>query len=220
MSQKTIILLSGLPASGKDTAAIFFQKYDYFLMTYSSMILKPIIENPYEELPKYLTQTLPYVRESQIEHAIKCIEKAKQKETGRNLYITIGVKILPKIIKRISFNDYSHFNLFCDIHIKDKQKIVIAGFRMKDELQTLQTKYPDAKIIKILLITNDRTRHNRIKQRDNLDEKTITQNEKYEKQTTYLKLLQDINFNFIITNNSSTEDMEKQLEKIIKKIEN
>jgi len=56
--KKKIILIAGLPASGKDTVADIFKQKDYFLMTYSAQVLKPIIENPQTELNKFIKKQL------------------------------------------------------------------------------------------------------------------------------------------------------------------
>ncbi len=214
VQRKTFVFLAGLPASGKDTAANFFLENNYFLMSYSKDILKPIVENTQNSLNFYLKQTIANVSEKEINNAINHIEHLKQTQKGRELYITIGAVYLPKLISKLTQNKYKHFNLFATLEYDKHEKIVIAGFRMKEEIETIQTKYPDAKIIKILLKSDDSIRYQRIKLRDNLDEKKIIENEKYERATTYQKIIENIKFDYIIENNSNEKELMSKLKSI------
>ena len=214
MNNKIFVFIAGLPASGKDTAANFFLENNYFLMSYSKDILKPIIENTKKSLTYYLKQTIPNVSENEINYAINHIEHLKQTQTGRELYITVGAVYLPELISKLTQNKYKHFNLFATLEYDKHEKIVIAGFRMKEEIETIQTKYPNAKIITILLKSDDNIRYQRIKQRDNLDKKTIIENEKYERETTYQKIIKNIKFDYIIENNSNEKELKTKLKSI------
>lgn len=212
--RKTFVFLAGLPASGKDTAANYFKEKKYFLMSYSKDILKPIIEDTNKSLTYYLKQTIPNVSEKEINNAISHIEHLKQTQTGRELYITVGAVYLPELISKLTQNKYAHFNLFATLEYEKYEKIVIAGFRMKEEIETIQTKYPHAKIITILLKSDDNIRYQRIKKRDNLDEKTIKANEKYEKETTYKKIIENIKFDYVIENNSNEKELMSKLKRL------
>lgn len=216
---KTFIFISGLPASGKDTAAEFFSKNQYHPISYSSAILLPLAEKP-KTISNLINETMPKTKKETIEKVIKDIEKIKETQKGRELLITLGVKILPEFIKKNSNNFYSHFNLLAKPIFDKYEKIVIASFRMEEEIKTIKRIYPTSKIIKILIHTPDKIRHKRIKERDNLDFKTIIENEKYEKETTYLKLLKKINFNYVIENNKDLAHLEKKLNKLLKIINN
>ena len=185
-------------------------------MTYSSMILKPIIENPQINLNKFIKNCIPNTNSQEIEKAIEKINELKLTQTGRELYITIGAVYLKELISKLTQNKFQHFSLFSSLYYKDKEKIVIAGFRMKEELQTISKLYPDAKIIKILIQSTDKIRHARIISRDNIDINTILENEKYEKETTYNKLLGEVNFEYVIENNTTNENLENQLNSILK----
>lgn len=212
MPKKTFIFLAGLPASGKDTAGNFFKENNYFLMSYSKDILKPIIENPRTNLTYYLKGTIEnIIPKNELLDAINTIEILKETITGRELYITIGAKYLPELISKLTNKKYNHFNLFCTLEYDKYSKIVVAGFRMKEEIETIQTKYPGAKIITILLKSEDNIRYQRIKQRDGLDEKTIIENEKYERLTTYQKIIENIKFDYIIENNSNEKELISKL---------
>lgn len=214
-SKKTFVFLAGLPASGKDTAAIFFKEQGYFMLTNSSSILKPIIENTKEKLTYFLKQTIQNVSENEINNAINHIEHLKQTQTGRELYITVGAVYLPELISKLTQNKYKHFNLFASIEYDKHKKIVVSGFRMKEEIETIQRKYPHAKIIKILLKSDDNIRYQRIKQRDNLDEKTIIENEKYERATTYQKIIKNVKFDYIIENNSNEKELTEKIKRLL-----
>lgn len=215
---KTFILLSGLPASGKDSAAEFFENKRYFSISFSKEILKPIVENTKTSLRYFIYNTIDHVNEEDIEKAITEVEELKKKQSGRELYITLGVIYLKKLIYRLSNGKYNHFLLFSTIFFEKHKKNVIASFRMQEELEVLEKKYPDANIIKILIKTDDNIRHERIVSRDRLDMKTIIENEKYERKTTYEKLTKNITFDYIIENNNTKEELIEKLEKIYENI--
>ena len=212
---KTFILISGLPATGKDTVANYFERKGFFIMTYSSMILKPIIENPQKKLREFLLKTIDLISEDEILDAINHIEELKKEQSGRELYISVGAVYLKELISKLTWSKFKHFSLFCSLFYETEKKVVVAGFRMKEEIDTLNKLYPDATIVKVLLKVNDEIRYSRIVSRDGIDKKIIDANEKYERETTYDKLLEDINFDIIVENNGSVEELEKNLDKLI-----
>ena len=77
--------------------------------------------------------------------------------------------------------------------------------------------FPKAKIITILIEAEDELRYQWIKKRDGIDEKTIRENEKYEKESTYSKLRDGFDFNYKIKNNSTLEDLKNETLEIFKK---
>lgn len=215
---KTFILLSGLPASGKDSAGEFFQKKGFYSISFSSKILKPIIEDTKNSLSHFIQETIGDINDIEIERAIEEIEKIKREQKGRELYITIGAIYLKDLIGRLTNGEYNHFLLFSTLFFEKENKVIIASFRMIEELEVLKKKYSDSKIIKVLIKTDDKIRYERIKSRDGLDEKEIVENEKYERETTYEKLISEIEFDYTIENNSTKEDFEKKLEEIYLKV--
>lgn len=215
--KKKIILIAGLPASGKDTVADIFNQKDYFLMTYSTQVLKPIIENPQSELDKFIKKTIGNLPIEEIEKISKKINHFNSTQTGRELYITVA-QYLNKVCSILSQNTYNHFTLFATAFYGAKEKVVVAGFRQKPELDILNSKYPDAIIKTIFVECNNELRYERLKLRDNIDKKTIQENEKYELETTHNLMMSEIKFNYSIKNNGTLEELKTQTKNLIEKI--
>lgn len=213
-TEKQIILLAGLPATGKDTIAETFQNKNYQQITYSENILKPIIKNPKKHLTKYINQTIPNTPKTKINKLTKQIKYYKKNQSGRNLYITTA-QYLNKTISKLTKNKHNHFSLFATTHYKNHNKIIISGFRQQTELETLKIIYPTANIQTILITCPDKMRYQRLKKRDNITNQTIKENEKYELQTTYNKLIKQTKFTHTIKNNTTLENLQLQINKIL-----
>jgi len=212
---KKIIFLAGLPACGKDTVANYFKNKGYFSVSFSSDILKPIIKKTNLVLAEFLRYSLGRnLSNKSINKAVLEVENEKKKCSGRELYINVGVNILPRIVKELSRGKFLHFNVFCKKMFESEEKIIIASFRMIEEIKTLQKLYPDAKFIKILIKSKDNIRYERIKNRDKLDFDKIIANEKYERETTYDKIIKEVNFDYEIINNESYSDLIRKIENL------
>lgn len=210
---KKFVFIAGLPASGKDTVAEFFESKGFFRMTYSSMILKPIVEDTKNSLGKF-SKNLIEIEKPELNIIAQEIDGLKKIQKGRELYITLGGKYLNTIISKYSNEKYNHFSAFCKNEYDKHQDIVVAGFRMKEEIETIEKLYSDANITTVLIKSDDELRYNRMMSRDNIDIEEIKRNEKYERETTYQKIIENVEFDIIIENNSNYEELIKKLKEI------
>ncbi len=216
---KKFVLISGLPASGKDTAAEFFEKRGYELVSFSTSVLIPIANEPHI-LYEMFENSIPEILNENINKLVNDVIELKKKESGRTLLITLGVYMLPEFIAKQTKGKYKHFNVLAKPLFDKVEKIAIASFRMEKEMQTLINIYPDAEFTKILIKCDDDIRYDRIIRRDSISKEIIEENERYEKESTYKELIRNVNFDYVIENNSSLDEFYKLLDNIYEVIRN
>lgn len=213
---KKILLFAGLPGTGKDMALSYLKelKPEYNSINYSQEVLKPIINNP-----NSITTKLKYFGNEfkNIGILIDEIFEYKKTKTGRKLYIDLAQILLKEYISKQTNNKFNHFSLFAQDFFDNNNYIIIPSFRQKEEINVLKTLYPNSEIHPILITSDETKRFEMMQKIRNKDYDTLKAEDDYEKEMTYNKQINEINFVYQIKN-CYTDNFKITIENLIKNL--